>query len=284
MTYKFQPIVPQNIDRNINAKDYSGLGNKILVSSIFRTLQGEAPFSGWPAVFLRLAGCNFGSKTLPGPCRFCDTSFEFDKGTAWDPQELLEHLERVRRPGDILVITGGEPTLQHNLLQFLELAQESFQIIQIETNGTQAGFFHEFNDLADNGHIDRCGDASTMSSGVYVVCSPKAVYKAGITPKPSEQVLDAVGSLKFLLDADPESAHHTVPTWGLSIREERPIDVYVSPLAVYKKAYAGEVSSIWDTELVDQERTARNYAYAAQYAIDNNLRLSLQTHILTAIP
>ena len=55
------------------------------------------------------------------------------------------------------------------------------------------------------------------------------------------------------------------------------------PMAVYKKPYAGEVSSIWDTELIDHEATAANYAYAAQYALTNNLRLSIQMHLMTAI-
>ena len=36
------------------------------VHSIFKTIQGEGPFCGTPAVFIRLAGCNL-------QCPWCDT-------------------------------------------------------------------------------------------------------------------------------------------------------------------------------------------------------------------
>ena len=44
-------------------------GNNLDVQEIFPTLQGEGPYAGWPAVFIRLGGCNLA-------CDFCDTEFE----------------------------------------------------------------------------------------------------------------------------------------------------------------------------------------------------------------
>jgi len=44
------------------------------VQDIFSTIQGEGPFAGKPAVFLRLAGCNL-------RCFFCDTDFESRRTT-----------------------------------------------------------------------------------------------------------------------------------------------------------------------------------------------------------
>src|SRR3954467_9071958 len=43
-------------------------GNSLSIHSIFYTLQGEGPYSGCPAVFMRLAGCNL-------QCPGCDTDY-----------------------------------------------------------------------------------------------------------------------------------------------------------------------------------------------------------------
>ncbi len=264
----------QNVDRNIRPKDYNGLEGKIRVTSIFRTLQGEAPFSGYPAVFVRLSGCNFGAKTLEGPCRWCDSNFQFDQGTDYDVDDLVNEVLKVSKQGDLVVITGGEPTLQLNLIPFLEQLSDVKFRIQIETNGTQPMFFKSLRDAWVR--ITR----NIEEHGIFVVTSPKAVYKAQTIPKPSDQIISVTGAYRFVVSADPQSPHHVLPDWVSKVRAP----VYVSPMAVYKKAYVGEVSSIWDTELVDQEKTAQNYQYAAQYALENNFRLSVQTHLLTAIP
>ncbi|MGE8454473.1 MAG: hypothetical protein ACN6OP_28455, partial [Pseudomonadales bacterium] len=87
----------------------------------------------------------------------------------------------------------------------------------------------------------------------------------------------------FVVDADPESPHHKVPEW-VSDPDMYNIPIYVSPMARYLRPYSGEVSSVWDRTLIDHETTSKNYEYAAQYAIANNFRLSLQTHLFTAIP
>jgi organic radical activating enzyme len=66
------PIFP---DINVGPAAYSHLAEdgKLLVSNIFYTFQGEGPYAGQPAVFIRLAGCNLGDKIS---CNFC-----FEKST-----------------------------------------------------------------------------------------------------------------------------------------------------------------------------------------------------------
>lgn len=260
------PII-QNVDRNVSQRDYADLGTKILVTSMFATIQGEGPYAGWPAMFLRLSGCNYGAKA--DMCQFCDTSFQFDKGTMYTPDELLQALKT--QPGynrkQILVITGGEPTLQTNLLSLIVLAQDHFALVQLETNGTQPKFFEE----AGNREMRSC---------FKTVVSPKANMRLKKYPK---LAMPAIGwwvdCFKFVMSADPESAHHEIPDWVTELR----IPVYVSPMAVYLKPYEGEVSSIWDEGLIDKVATAANYKYTAEYAMKHNLIVSTQQHLVLGL-
>ena len=68
------------------------------VNEIFYSLQGEGFFTGTPAVFLRLSGCNL-------KCPFCDTRHE--SGKLMDFPEILAGISEY--PARHVVITGGEP-------------------------------------------------------------------------------------------------------------------------------------------------------------------------------
>jgi organic radical activating enzyme len=215
----------------------------------------------------------------------CDTSFQFDKGTAFSFSDLMMELMTI--PGynkdDILVITGGEPTLQDNLLAFVGGVEDTFRRVQIETNGTQASFFRELGDM-EEGLFEVEGEL--MSGGWVrpsIVVSPKGSTLVGRIPKPADIVLRYASCLKFVVTVDESDPQHTIPDWALEYRAAGGI-VYVSPMAVYAKPYQGEVSSIWDRDLINAEATSANYAYAAKYAMDNNLYLSLQTHLFCALP
>ena len=116
---------------------------------IFRTLQGEGPSLGCPAVFLRLSLCNL-------HCTWCDTPFTWNwEGTPWPHQddrkyakadhiltlsssEINQALTEASRPGDRLVITGGEPLLQQEeLCELLASRTKNLTEVEVETNGTQ---------------------------------------------------------------------------------------------------------------------------------------------------
>jgi 7-carboxy-7-deazaguanine synthase len=272
---KVIPIVTQNVDRIVRRRDYEQFGDRLLVTSMFRTIQGEGPYAGHPAVFLRLAGCNFGDKQ--DHCSWCDTSFQFDEGTAYTHTDLLAALQALPgyRNTDILVITGGEPTLQPALVSFLRLMSfTNWRRVQLETNGTQAAFFEQLEQWING------DNEPAVCWAPSIVISPKASSKAGRIPELSKLALKYASCLKFVVSSDPNDPQHTIPDWALQSRKK----VYVSPMAVYARPYAGEVSSIWEDGLVNKEATAANYAYAAQYAMAHGLLLSLQTHLFTAIP
>lgn len=101
-------------------KDYRNDGY-LEVNHIFNTLQGEGPLAGWPATFVRLAGCNL-------QCYWCDTEYT---------ERALVHVDRIadRCTSTLVVITGGEP-LRQNIVPLVKKLRETRHIIQIETNGT----------------------------------------------------------------------------------------------------------------------------------------------------
>ncbi len=95
------------------------------IHEIFYSLQGEGFFTGTPAVFLRMSGCNL-------KCDFCDTRHE--EFIEMSPAEILDKVKAY--PSRHIVITGGEPSLQLDTLLVDLLHDEGF-FIQIETNGTR---------------------------------------------------------------------------------------------------------------------------------------------------
>lgn len=262
-------MVTMNIDRIMKRGDYKDK-DTLRVTSFFRTIQGEGPYAGYPAIFLRLSGCNFGDKD--DHCSWCDTSFEYDKGKDYGIQEIMDALKNLEgyRPTDILVITGGEPLLQDKLIDLFihnDIYRE-FKQIQVETNGTQSYFFSRYYDYKD-----------PHGASVCFVVSPKASKRLGGYARLSGVAMASATCLKFVVSADPQDPQHKIPDWAFEHK-----CVYVSPMAVYKRPYAGEVSSIWDDDLIDREATKANYAYAAEYTMKHGLLLSLQTHLFTAVP
>ncbi len=110
-------------------RDLAPLGG-LNVHSIWDTIQGEGPFAGRPAVFVRLFGCNL-------QCGGCDTDYT-SRNQRYEPQQLLEAIRNVSPIADrLIVLTGGEPFRQ-NIIPFLDLCKEQERSVQIETNGTLA--------------------------------------------------------------------------------------------------------------------------------------------------
>ena len=246
---------------------------ELLVTSIFYTLQGEGPLAGRPAIFVRLAKCNLA-------CSFCDTFF--DKGTMMDYQQILTVAETILPEGIqlkslALVITGGEPSLQENVADFIETVRHKFAVVQVESNGLLY---------------------LPLRMGTILVVSPKCAELNGRPNhylKPPDHVLHRATCFKFLLTADPDSPYHTVPDWALL---NRGANVYVSPMNEYL-AYPekgalhqgeladrakAEVVSFWEPGLLDLRKVRRNHEYAAQYCLKHGTRLTLQMQLFASLP
>jgi organic radical activating enzyme len=177
----------------------SGDGTILDIQQIFPTLQGEGPYAGVPAVFIRLGGCNLA-------CAFCDTEFESFRPMplADIVREVYAHASATHR---LAVITGGEPLRQPIERLCAELLAAGMKV-QIETNGTLW---------------------RALPEGVEIVCSPKNTGNGYFPLRPD--LLARVNALKFIISAD-DPLYHDVSEVG----QGDSIPVYVQPMDTYDDA------------------------------------------------
>lgn len=99
---------------------------RLRISEIFLSLQGEADAVGWPTVFVRLTGC-------PLRCHYCDTSYAFSGGEWMSTEAVLEAVAayRVRH----VCVTGGEPLAQKGCLALLNRLCDAGHAVSLETSG-----------------------------------------------------------------------------------------------------------------------------------------------------
>ena len=106
--------------------------NKILVSEIFQSIDGEGYNAGYPTVFFRTIGCNL-------RCSWCDSAYTFnpDKDSKW--YSIDEAIETIKSFGiNHVTITGGEPLLEENkewMTSFIGQLLLSNFAVDVETNG-----------------------------------------------------------------------------------------------------------------------------------------------------
>ena len=99
------------------------LDSPLKIKEIFYSIQGEGPFVGHPAIFIRVADCSI-------QCDWCDT--DYAGGDIMTEAEILAEIGRYK--GKLVVITGGEPFL-YDLSKLIRLLDLNGYRIQIETNG-----------------------------------------------------------------------------------------------------------------------------------------------------
>jgi 7-carboxy-7-deazaguanine synthase len=100
--------------------------DRLRLTEIFLSVQGEARAVGWPTVFVRLTGC-------PLRCQYCDTAYAFHGGEWWDIETILAEVARhgVRH----VCVTGGEPLAQKRCLGLLEKLCDAGYEVSLETSG-----------------------------------------------------------------------------------------------------------------------------------------------------
>ena len=109
------------------------------INQIITTIQGEGNYTGYPVILIRFNGCNLN-------CPMCDSKYTWaqKKDDLYTFNEIEKQIndQIVKYPNiHNMMITGGEPLQQPELLKFLiDRYSKSFQI-QIETNGFNSSNF-----------------------------------------------------------------------------------------------------------------------------------------------
>jgi organic radical activating enzyme len=97
------------------------------LAEIFYSIQGEGTWSGTPAVFVRLAGCNLA-------CDFCDTDYSLKFLASVD--DVVRQVREAGGDCPMVILTGGEPLAQTETAALIDALQRDGRRVHIESNGT----------------------------------------------------------------------------------------------------------------------------------------------------
>lgn len=164
------------------------------VHHFFKTIQGEGPFAGEPAIFIRLAGCNL-------ECPLCDTEYTLER-RRMIPTSIVKAVEALATETAIklVVVSGGEPFRQNLAPTTRELIKTGFRV-QVETNGTLF-----------------VPDMPFSSEDFAIVCSPK-------TPKINMELAEHINAFKYVLNYRSVDSTDGLPILaldrGFGFQEER---------------------------------------------------------------
>ena len=227
--------------------DNQASGYYLNVNSIFDTLQGEGPYSGQRALFIRLQGCNL-------KCWFCDT--EFETGTCEHIEELLPRV--LASPCELVVITGGEPMAQNIVPLIEKIMMQTSKVVQIETSGSCCP-------------PDYPALTKSWEPKIHTVISPKT----GRLNKLYADLPLATVWYKYVVNAIDGVGKDGLPISSTQIRGKENIlarppegsangNVYVSPC--------------------DEQAGNANMDFAVMLAKEYGYRLSLQVHKIIGVP
>jgi 7-carboxy-7-deazaguanine synthase len=100
--------------------------DRVRVTEIFLSIQGESTFAGWPCAFVRLTGCAL-------RCVWCDSAYAFHGG---EEMEVEQAASRALALGTALVeITGGEPLEQEGVYPLMTRLLDAGKTVLLETGG-----------------------------------------------------------------------------------------------------------------------------------------------------
>lgn len=220
---------------------------KIRVSETFYSVQGEGSLAGVPSYFVRTSGCNL-------RCWWCDTPY-----TSWKPEGYWRPVHEVladalRSPAKHVVVTGGEPTIFPEALEYLVDGLRSAGMhTTVETNGTR---------YLDRVRPDLWSVSPKLSSAAPKAGPEARTHASNLDPSEVAQFAACKTRVQFKFVAATEA----------DVRE----------VALYCSTYLLKPSSVW---LMPEGRTRDEVLARAGYLAEQckahgwNLALRLQTLI-----
>lgn len=252
-----------NVIRKIDQRPEDG---RLAVQEIFYTIQGEGPFSGRPAVFIRLAGCHLA-------CTFCDTEFESGINNRMTVDQIVDvaldvvyargiESPRARLRLPLVVLTGGEPMRQTTGPLCDKLLAAGFDGVQIETAGNlwDASLF-----------------TAIRNKQVVLVVSPK-------TPHVHSMVFRFSEHWKYIMRATDTATEDGLPC-GPTQANQSPCMLVARP---WMEGCAGLArdTTVWVSPCDEKDdlKNAANMRHTAAVAMKHGYRVSLQTHKILNLP
>jgi 7-carboxy-7-deazaguanine synthase len=165
------------------------------ITEIYTSIQGETQYAGLPCTLVRTTGCDL-------RCSYCDTAYAFYGGKDMSLDDILAEVRRLAAP--LVLLTGGEPMLQREIVALAELLLAEGYKVMIETSGA-----HPTTALPRD--VIRIVDVKTPGSGE----SQRVRWEVLEDLRPGDAV-------KFVLTGpgDYEWARHQVVERGLAQRAE----------------------------------------------------------------
>jgi len=130
------------------------------INEIFKSISGEAANAGYPTIFIRTYGCNL-------RCSYCDSLHAVEGGEykQMTPQEILDVCEKLNIKR--VILTGGEPLLQPDAPELVDLLCNNGFTVEIETNGAvDLKSFHNKLKTRRTSCLSYTMDYKSLSSGM----------------------------------------------------------------------------------------------------------------------
>lgn len=120
------------------------------IKELYRSIQGESTFAGWPCVFVRTSGCDI-------RCVYCDEAHAFGGGERLSVDEILARVAKLSTP--LVEVTGGEPLAQKGTPELVRRLLDAGYEVLVETGG-----HHDISVLDPRAHA--IVDVKTPGSGM----------------------------------------------------------------------------------------------------------------------
>ena len=98
---------------------------EVRIAEIYRSVQGESSFAGWPCAFVRTGGCDI-------RCSYCDEPAALQGGERMSVSQILDRVDALGC--GLVEVTGGEPLLQPAVPELVAALLKDHEVL-IETGG-----------------------------------------------------------------------------------------------------------------------------------------------------